>query len=52
MGDCDDGFEIGPEEIALLGAMAESFADEAKEKERIRRELEKEAEQDDGETDS
>jgi len=29
MGDCDDGFEIGPEEIALLGAMAESFADEA-----------------------
>jgi hypothetical protein len=50
MGDCDDGFEIGPEEIALLGAMAESFAAEEKERERIRRELEKEAEQDDDET--
>ena len=52
MGDCDDGFDIGAEEIALLGAMAESFAAEEKERERIRRELEKEAEQDDGETDS
>ena len=51
MGDCDDGFDLGPEEIALLGAMAESFAAEEKERERIRRELEKEAEQDDDETD-
>ena len=51
MGDCDDGFEIGPEEIALLGAMAESFSEEEKEKERIRRKLEKEVEQDDDEID-
>ncbi len=51
MGDCDDGFDIGTEEIALLGAMAESFAVEEKERERIRRELEKDAEQDDDETD-
>jgi len=51
MGDCDDGFDIGPEEIALLGAMAESFSEEEKEKERIRRKLEKEVEQDDDETD-
>ncbi len=47
MGDCDDGFDIGPEEIALLAAMAESFAAEEKERERIRRELEQETEQDD-----
>jgi hypothetical protein len=51
MGNCDDGFDIGPEEIALLGALAESFSEEEKEKERIRREFEKEAEQDDDETD-
>ena len=51
MGDCDDGFDIGPEEIALLGAMAESFCEEEKEKERIRRELEKDAEQENDETD-
>jgi hypothetical protein len=51
MGDCDDGFDIGPEEIALIGAMAESIAEEEKERERIRLELEKNAEQDDDDSD-
>lgn len=51
MGDCDDGFDIGPEEIALFGAMAESIAKEEIEVERIRRELEEESEQEDDELD-
>jgi len=51
MGDSDDGFDIGPEEIALLGAMAESIAKEEIELERIRRELEKKSEQEDDEID-
>jgi hypothetical protein len=52
MCDHDNGFDgLDWEDIALIGALSESLAEERKECERIRRELEEEQEKDDEEDD-